>query len=127
MQSKTFAVAFLVFMLSCSGNFTDTRAVFLPAIPADKAIYFSNIEAIPVPQGFKRMATTKNSFSNWLRNISLKKNNTVYLYNGLKKANQDSQFAVLDIWVANINLQQCADAAMGLRANIYSTSKKWSK
>ena len=45
-----------------------------------------------------------------------KKNDTVFLFNGIPKSNQTAQYAVLDIPIGNKDLQQCADAVMRLRA-----------
>jgi hypothetical protein len=73
-----------------------------------------NIESIPTPAGYKRVTT--DAFGNHLRIINLKKDKTVYLYNGEKKINQTAQYAVLDIPVGVQDLQQCADAVMRLRA-----------
>jgi Domain of unknown function (4846) len=82
---------------------------------------FKNIYNIPVPPGFNRDTIKTNSFAAWLRNLSLKKDKTVYTYNGLPKDNQTAQFAVIDISVGNKDLQQCADAVMRLRAEyLYS-------
>ena len=35
---------------------------------------------IPLPEGFKRVGVEKNSFAEWLQNIPLKKDKTVYLF-----------------------------------------------
>ena len=59
------------------------------------------------------------SFAAWLRNIKLKKDKTVYLFNGQPKYNQSAQFAVLDLTVGDKDLQQCADAVMRLRAEYF--------
>lgn len=67
-----------------------------------------------MPDGFERQNTT--GFGKYLRNIKLKEDKTVYLYNGKKKTNQSAQYAVLDVSVGNKDLQQCADAVMRLRA-----------
>jgi hypothetical protein len=56
------------------------------------------------------------SFGEWLRNVPLKKDKMVRLYNGKLKENQLVQFAVLDVTVGKENLQHCADAIMRLRA-----------
>ena len=83
---------------------------------------YASIGAIPAPSGYQRMPTGKNSFAGWLRTIPLKKDRTVYLYNGMPKRNQTAQFAVLDISTGDKDLQQCADAVMRLRAEfLYST------
>jgi hypothetical protein len=86
---------------------------------------FNAVGAIPVPDGFERVSAQSNSFAAWLRTIKLKKDNHVYLYNGLLKRNQDAQFAVLDLSVGKKDLQQCADAVMRLRAEYLFAEKKF--
>jgi hypothetical protein len=71
---------------------------------------------IPLPIGYTRVHSSNNTFGHYLRNISLKKNRTVFLYNGEKKRNQKVQYAVLNITTGTKDLQQCADAVMRLRA-----------
>src|SRR6266478_430615 len=82
---------------------------------------------IPVPGGFERVSAQPGSFAAWLRTIKLKKDNHVYLYNGLLKRNQDAQFAVMDITVGKKDLQQCADAVMRLKAEYLFAAKKFSE
>jgi Domain of unknown function (4846) len=91
-------------------------------IATDKNPYPS-INAIPLPEGYKRVKTDSHSFAAWLEKVQLKENKTVYLFNGDEKINQQAQFAVLDISVSNKNLQQCADAVMRLRANTFLQKK----
>jgi hypothetical protein len=86
---------------------------------------FATINSIPLPEGYKRIDAEKNSFTEWLRNIHLKKDKTVYLYNGSPKTNQSAQFAVLDISRGKKDLQQCADAVMRLRAEYLFSQKKF--
>ena len=82
----------------------------------------STIRDFPLPSGFIRMALPQGSFGEWLRGVRLKKDNTVYLYNGRPKSNQHAQVAVLDVSVGTKDLQQCADAMMRLRAEyLYAT------
>ncbi len=88
---------------------------------------YKTIAAIPLPDGYSRMAADSNSFAAWLRKQALKENKTVYLFNGVEKNNQQAQFAVLDIAVGNKDLQQCADAIMRLRANYLFDEKQFSK
>lgn len=71
---------------------------------------------IPLPEGFKKTEVARNSFGHYLRQIELKKDNTVYLFDGRRKANQKAQYAVLTISMGAKDLQQCADAVMRLRA-----------
>ncbi|MET0244530.1 MAG: DUF4846 domain-containing protein [Flavitalea sp.] len=74
------------------------------------------VEDIQSPPGFERVPENKKSFASWLRSIALSTDNTVYLFNGAPKHNQQAQYAVLDIPVGKKDLQQCADAVMRLRA-----------
>ena len=84
----------------------------------------THISSVPLPDGYTRIPGNEGSFTAWLRNLALKKDKTVYLYDGSEKANQSAQFAVLDISVGDKNLQQCADAVMRLRAEyLFSTSR----
>jgi len=85
---------------------------------------YPTIGSIPLPAGYHRHPAASTCFAGWLRNIPLKKDRTVYLFNGSPKRNQDAQFAVLDIPVGRQDLQQCADAVMRLRAEwLYATGK----
>lgn len=88
---------------------------------------FATVKQIPLPPGFERLPAADASFDAWLRNRPLKNNNTVYLYNGMPKRNQDAQFAVLDIPVGTQDLQQCADAVMRLRAEYLYDRGRWSE
>lgn len=113
-------------------------SIFLPLLPVALVVitifYFqplfsapvlpARVGNIPLPEGYERVAAAKGSFAEWLRNIPVKKDRTVYLYNGQPKINQEAQYAVLDIPVGNKNLQQCADAVMRLRAQyLYSQNR----
>jgi len=88
---------------------------------------FATIEEIPLPKGFERVNTSIHSFGNYLRHLPLKKDRTIHLYNGRPKANQDAQFAVIDVSVGDKDLQQCADAIMRLRAEYFYNSHQWEK
>lgn len=81
---------------------------------------------IPLPKGYFRPALN-DSFAAFLRNCPLKKDKTVYLFNGEKKDNQSAQFAVLDISVPKVDLQQCADAVMRLRAEFLYSRQRFSE
>lgn len=87
----------------------------------------SSVGDIPPPKDFKRVAVAEYSFGAWLRNISLKKDRHVYLYNGDLKRNQNAQFVVLNISVGHKDLQQCADALMRLRAEYLFSEKRYSE
>jgi hypothetical protein len=92
-----------------------------------KESFLGNIGEIPTPRGFTRIAAGDGSFTSWLRAVPLKKEKTVYLYNGQVKPNQSAQFAVIDIPTGNKDLQQCADVVMRLRAEYLFQYKKYNE
>lgn len=78
-------------------------------------------ERIVAPEGFERVAVDEDSFGAYLRGLPLKSHGEpVKYYNGdIKPA--EVHVAVLDIDIGDRDLQQCADAAMRLRAEyLYS-------
>lgn len=83
------------------------------------------IAAIPLPEGYERIQFAPGSFAAWLRALPLKKDKTVYLYNGERKRNQSAQYAVIDISTGKKDLQQCADVVMRLRAEYLFAEKKY--
>ncbi len=86
------------------------------------------INLVATPTSYKRVGSSINSFGAWLQHLPIKtSDNTVYLYNGSKKRNQNAQHKVINIDVGNKDLQQCADAVMRLRAEYLFASKQLSK
>ncbi|HMP94954.1 MAG TPA: DUF4846 domain-containing protein, partial [Phnomibacter sp.] len=77
---------------------------------------FTHVEEIPAPPNYVRKPLPAASFGHYLRRQPLQKSRTVLLHNGLPKANQYAQFAVLGLAMVPGDLQQCADAIMRLRA-----------
>jgi hypothetical protein len=74
-------------------------------------------QRIAPPTGFERRPVPPDSFGAWLRGLPLKPaGSPVLLYTGAPKFRQDVHAAVVDIDVGTRDLQQCADAAMRLRA-----------
>jgi hypothetical protein len=74
-------------------------------------------QRIAPPAGFERRPVPPDSFTAWLRDLPLKPAGApVLLYTGALKFRQDVHAAVIDIDVGTRDLQQCADAAMRLRA-----------
>ena len=70
-------------------------------------IDLQQVKDIDLPRGYERMTQNEDSFSNFLRQMKLKKDKTVYLFDGRKKGNQSAQFAVLNVSVGERDLQQC--------------------
>ena len=93
--------------------------------PATVSLPISKVVDLPLPDGYVREKVADSSFAQWLRQVPVKKDNRVYLYNGELKRNQQAQFAVLDVPVGNKDLQQCADAVMRLRAEYLYSQKRY--
>lgn len=107
--------------LSCQND--NKTAVLASKTNETASFSLEKIADIPLPKGFKRAET--NDFGTFLRQLKLKKDKTVYLYDGRLKGNQSAQFAVLDVSVGNRDLQQCADAVMRLRADFLFEKKQF--
>jgi len=122
MNHKPIAILSFIF-ISCKFENSD----YQPQNKIADSVKINSVSDIPLPAGFKRVETVKDSFGSWLRNISLKKDKQVYLYNGRLKKNQSAQFAVLDIPVGKKDLQQCADAVIRLRAEYFYSYKRFSE
>lgn len=74
-------------------------------------------ERILPPPGFKRDAAEEDSFAAYARALAVKPHGAaVRYYDGAVKDGDGIYCAVLDLPLGNRNLQQCADAAMRLRA-----------
>ncbi len=116
MHSKIVAGIIIFLHASCTGGHSQQNESVKKPGSSSTPVDFTDVKSIPLPGGFKRIALQRESFGAWLRKVSLKKDKTVYLYDGTPKPSQAAQFAVLNISVGNKNLQQCADAIMRLRA-----------
>lgn len=121
MQGLFMSLSFLFF--SCTGP-SANKAQEIQAEQGNTP-HPTKVGAIPLPQGYQRIKAAAGSYTEYLRNIPLKKDNTVYLYNGIKKGNQQAQYAVLDIDAGSKDLQQCADAAMRLHAEYLYARKDY--
>ncbi len=98
--------------------------IFCSSGKETQIIFPTKIGEIPLPPGYERVNVSSTSFKEYLRNVPLKQNKTVYLYNGAKKFNQSAQYAVINISIGDKNLQQCADAVMRLRAEYLKSINK---
>lgn len=113
-------MTFFLPVLACCQNSGSTPAIKNPGQP----VVLNTVADISLPEGFTRVNGKDSAFARWLRTVPVKKDKTVYLYNGDKKHNQKAQYAVLDIPVGKKDLQQCADAVMRLRAEyLYSKGR----
>jgi hypothetical protein len=128
MRQKQFsAFGFIMLLASCQNNAGENKTVLSLKTKNNTDPPIAKIAGIKPPAGFSRRTVDSNSFTGWLRLLSLKNDNTVYLYNGLPKRNQDAQFAVLNKDIGNKDLVQCADAVMKLRAEYLFDTKQYSE
>jgi hypothetical protein len=91
------------------------------------SVTHTKIGEINLPNGYVRIPVDQGSFTEWLRNVPLKKDTNVYLYNGNLKRNQSAQFRVIDIPTGTKDLQQCADVVMRLRAEYLFSRRRFSE
>ncbi|HEY6505452.1 MAG TPA: DUF4846 domain-containing protein [Chitinophagaceae bacterium] len=117
-MSRLFIFSVISFFIAC--QWQDDGSL-LPA--PNPLIPLKVASDIAPPLGYSRVKVSENSFEEWLREVPVRKDSHVYLYNGALKQDQSVQYAVLDITVGKKDLQQCADAVMRLRAE-YLFSKK---
>lgn len=123
MLKKSPCIFLAAFLLSCHHS-QNNEAHRQQAAPVPSS-FPHTIGEIQPPGGFIRTEAAAGSFNRWLRSLALKNNHTVYLYNGLKKANQSAQYAVIDISIGTKDLQQCADVVMRLRAEYLFAEEKY--
>jgi hypothetical protein len=80
------------------------------------------------PFGYKRLTTSVNSFSSYLRSLPLKPvGSEVKLFDGTTKFNSMAYVAVVDLKIGTKDLHQCADAVMHLRAEYFWNRKEYDK
>lgn len=114
-------------LAACQCRLANNPTKFMPDRDTITENYCARVGDIPLPDGYTRLADTSPSFTYWLRNIQLKPDKTVYLYNGERKLNQSAQYAVLDIPLGKKDLQQCADAVMRLRAQYLYDCRRYNE
>jgi len=124
-MSRLFVASLFAFIIPLVSN--NYKKVTLGNRIANAPDSLRIVSDIPPPHGYKRIISDKNSFAEWLRDISLKKDRHVYLYDGTLKKDQTAQFVVLDISVGKKDLQQCADALMRLRAEYLFSQRRYSE
>jgi hypothetical protein len=123
-MQQLFSMVILQLMFS-SCNYTAPSSSLINTKKITLTKSYKQIITVPLPQGFQKVAADSGSFTGYLRNIELKENKTVYLYNGNPKQNQTAQYAILNISTGNKDLQQCADAVMRLRAEYLFIQKQY--
>ncbi|MBL4703631.1 MAG: hypothetical protein JKY54_03865 [Flavobacteriales bacterium] len=113
----------------------DTLVVEIPKLDSTRLTYtwLSNydientmVNRIKVPAGYYRTKVDSSSFKNWLRHLPLKPGlPNIKLYNKEDKWSQDIHVGVVDMDVDEVDLQQCADAVMRLKAEYHFQRKEY--
>jgi Domain of unknown function (4846) len=119
-MNRSYFLCCLFFFISCQSQ-NKEQAPFETTLNKE----YKSVQEIPQPEGFHRVSADENTFGGWLRNIHLKQDKHVYLYDGTLKKRQSAQFAVMDIPIGDKNLQQCADAVIRLRAEYLFAQKRY--
>jgi Domain of unknown function (4846) len=120
-----YVVALLILEITCKNPPSQSKESL--SLVGTETLDAKTIKDIPPPKGYEKSQNTEGSFGFYLQNIPLKKDKTVYLYNGEKKRNQTAQYMVLDVSVGTRDLQQCADAVMRLRGEYLFKQKAFDK
>lgn len=111
--------AFLLFAAVSIGCDDGDPTAVTAASSMPTKVRFRSVGQIPTPKGAERIEAGKHSFAAWLRNLRLRQDNRVFLYNNELKSDQSKHFAVIDLSVGRKDLQHCADAIMRLRAEYF--------
>lgn len=126
-MKRNLRMTILLPLLACTSPEKQKNAAIPLYIESQIINYPANVSGIPLPAGYERVTVAEGSFAAWLRKVGIRKDKTVYLYNGRPKQNQNAQFAVLDVPVGKKDLQQCADAVMRLRASWLYSQKRFAE
>ena len=96
--------------------------------PAAAAVQANNITSrFPTPAGYTRVKVAKGSYAEFLRNLPLKPANAdLHYYNGSVKEHR-YRGAVVDMDFGNKKNEQCADAAIFLRASYLWKTRQYAK
>ncbi len=121
MKNSLFPFIFYAFF-GCKNEHNSAQKMPVNTV-VETTVALEKVSDIALPKGFNREKTSE--FGAYLREIKLKKNKTVYLFDGRLKGNQTAQFAVLDVSVGDRDLQQCADAVMRLRAEFLFSKQQF--
>ncbi len=116
MDTKIFIIFFLIYSMTFSENkFINKNGTTIK-------------ERFLLPEGFEREEYDKNSFEEYLRNLSLKKEGEkVKYYDGKIKNPANIYIAVVDMDIGSRNLQQCADSVIRLRAEYLYNVKRYNE
>lgn len=86
------------------------------------------IGEIPLPENYARENFDTLSFAYYLRNLQLDTaDNTIYSYKGNVISTGGNHYAIVKMDIGKLDLQQCADAVIRLRAEYLYRQKQYNK
>lgn len=86
------------------------------------------MERIDAPMGYSRVAVESNTFGDYLRTIRLKPSGTpAKFYNGTEKPNDNIYVSVIDMAIANKNIQVASGSALRLISEYLYMAGKYDK
>ena len=104
-----------------SGNVTESTAI----MNKDGTDLNSRINP---PAGFARVSSVEGELTDFIRRLPLKEaDQSLMLYNGKPKGNQNNYAAIFDLKLGDRDLQQCADSVLRIYAEYYWSVKAYDK
>lgn len=128
---KFICLILLLFGVQCNPNNENDVAHSEPQIKASNTSSFINPSGVSivtrfyVPEGYNRIEVGRNSYASYIRNLPLKNHGSVVYYYDGKIKGRNVHEAVIDMEIGKQNLQQCADAAIRLRAEYLFQQKRY--
>ena len=81
---------------------------------------------IILPDNYQAIEYPKDSYEYFVQNLKVKENGAaIYLYDGSKKFNQLNHLAIIDYDIGKVDLQQCADALIRIKAEYLFSQKRY--
>lgn len=126
-------IPFAILFLCCSGSTIQNQSE-TSSLPGQAASCNGNEKACALqerfcpPEGYSRINVDSTGFGAYLRQLPLKPSGSqVKLFDGRIKDSAGVYRAVVDMEISAVDLQQCADAVMRLRAEYLFAAKRYSE
>jgi hypothetical protein len=136
-HAHLFSIPIRIFMLSlplifnaCISQTNQKNSVPSSIVPEEKSLIDTSkvklCERFLLPDGFERVTVESGSYPLFLRELKLKPyGSKVCYFDGTYKTKPNVYCAVIDQEIDKVDLQQCADAVMRLRAEYLYSSKDY--
>jgi hypothetical protein len=126
LQQQAWFHKLLIAVFLMSGSESTAQSIYDYPISGDPDGRQELVKRIEAPESASRIKFSRGSYSDWLRHYPLLPGKPeILLFNGEKKYRQDVHAAVLDLPLPKMDLQQCADAVMRMRAEYFFQKEAW--